>query len=104
MTLLSEASVGNAKPRDRAYKLFDERGLFLLVKPNGARLWRLRYRIGALEKLISLGIYPDVPLKRAREKQVSGVVVRSKDDGTFPNSFISMDHMAAVVTASVKTL
>ena len=69
MTLLSEAKVRNAKPRDRAYKLFDGRGLFLLVKPNGARLWRLRYRIGDREKLISLGIYPDVPLKRAREKR-----------------------------------
>lgn len=72
MTLLSEAKVRSAKPRDRAYKLFDERGLFLLVKPNGARLWRLRYRIGNREKLISLGIYPDVPLKRAREKRDEG--------------------------------
>ena len=51
------------------YKLFDERGLFLLVTPTGGRLWRLRYWIGKREKLISLGIYPDVPLKRAREKR-----------------------------------
>ncbi len=69
MTLLTELQVHNAKPRDRAYKLFDERGLFLLVTPSGSRLWRLKYRIGDREKLISLGIYPDVPLKRAREKR-----------------------------------
>ncbi len=69
MTLLTELQVRNAKPRDRAYKLFDERGLFLLVTPTGSRLWRLKYRIGDREKLISLGIYPDVPLKRAREKR-----------------------------------
>src|SRR6202451_2350094 len=69
MPSLSEAKIRSAKPRDRAYKLFDERGLFLLVTPTGGRLWRLRYRIGALEKLISLGAYPDVTLKRAREKR-----------------------------------
>jgi integrase len=55
--------------KERPYKLFDKRGLFLLVTPTGGRLWRLRYRIGALEKLISLGPYPDVTLKRAREKR-----------------------------------
>jgi hypothetical protein len=69
MPSLSEAKIRSAKTRDRAYKLFDERGLFLLVTPTGGRLWRLRYRIGNLEKLISLGAYPDVPLKRAREKR-----------------------------------
>jgi hypothetical protein len=61
--------VHNAKARERAYKLFDERGLFLLVTPAGGRLWRFRYRIGNREKLLSLGIYPDVPPKRAREKR-----------------------------------
>jgi integrase len=69
MPSLSEAKIRSAKTRDRAYKLFDERGLFLLVTPTGGRLWRLRYRVGNLEKLISLGAYPDVPLKRAREKR-----------------------------------
>ncbi len=69
MPAVSELKIRNAKPRERAYKIFDERGLFLLVTPTGGRLWRLRYRIGNLEKLISLGAYPDVPLKRAREKR-----------------------------------
>ncbi|HEY8053218.1 MAG TPA: Arm DNA-binding domain-containing protein [Steroidobacteraceae bacterium] len=69
MPSLSEAKIRSAKARERAYKLYDERGLFLLVTPTGGRLWRLRYQIGKLEKLISLGAYPDVPLKRAREKR-----------------------------------
>lgn len=69
MPSLSEARVRSAKPRERAYKLYDERGLFLLVTPTGGRMWRLRYQIGNLEKQISLGLYPDVPLKRAREKR-----------------------------------
>ena len=66
---LSETRIRAAKLKERPYKLFDQRGLFLLVTPTGGRLWRLRYRIGALEKLISLGVYPDVTLKRAREKR-----------------------------------
>jgi len=66
---LSETKIRAAKLKERPYKLFDKRGLFLLVTPSGGRLWRLRYRIGALEKLISLGAYPDVTLKRAREKR-----------------------------------
>ncbi|MGB6603126.1 MAG: integrase arm-type DNA-binding domain-containing protein, partial [Steroidobacteraceae bacterium] len=69
MPFLSEAKVRNAKARDRAYKIFDERGLFLLVAPTGGRLWRLKYRMYGREKLISLGAYPDVPLSRAREKR-----------------------------------
>jgi len=68
MAQLTEPRIRSAKPRERAYKLFDERGL-LFVTPAGRRVWRFRYRIGALEKLISLGAYPDVTLKRAREKR-----------------------------------
>jgi integrase len=67
--MLTETKVRSARARERSYKLFDERGLFLLITPSGGRLWRFRYRIGPLEKLISLGAYPDVPLKRAREKR-----------------------------------
>lgn len=69
MPALSEMKIRAAKPRERAYKLFDERGLFMLVTPTGGRLWRFRYRMGGVEKLLTLGAYPDVPLKRAREKR-----------------------------------
>jgi integrase len=66
---LSDPAIRSAKPKDKPYKLFDERGLFLLVRPNGARLWRFKYSIAGREKLISFGDYRDVPLKRAREKR-----------------------------------
>jgi integrase len=69
MAQLSEVRVRNAKPRDKAYKLFDERGLYLRVDVTGGRHWRFRYRLHGKEKLISLGPYPDVSLKRAREKR-----------------------------------
>ena len=69
MPALSEAKIRASRPKERAYKIFDERGLFMLVTPTGGRLWRFRYRMGGVEKLLTLGAYPDVPLKRAREKR-----------------------------------
>ena len=47
--------------------MFDGHGMFLLVRPNGTKLWRLKYRIGGKEKLLSFGQYPDITLKDARE-------------------------------------
>ena len=67
--MLTETAIKTAKPREKPYKLFDERGLFLLVTSQGGRLWRLKYRYGGAEKLLALGAYPDVLLKRAREKR-----------------------------------
>ncbi len=66
---LTDVQIRAAKPREKPYKLFDERGLFLLVKPSGARLWRFKYAHAGREKLISFGDFRDVPLKRAREKR-----------------------------------
>lgn len=69
MATLNEARIKAAKPAGKPYKLFDERGLFLLVTLAGGRLWRFRYRLGGVEKLLTLGAYPDVSLKRARAKR-----------------------------------
>ena len=66
---LSEVTIRAAKPKDRQYKVYDEKGLYLLVKPSGGRLWRFKYVYGGIEKLLSLGAYPDVPLKVARERR-----------------------------------
>ena len=69
MPLLSEVKIRASKPREKSYKVWDDRGLYMLVTPTDGRLWRFRYRIGGVEKLLALGAYPDVPLKRAREKR-----------------------------------
>lgn len=69
MPTLTESAIRGAKPKDKAYKLFDERGLFLLVTPPGGRLWRFKFRYGGVEKLLAIGAYPDVPLKRAHERR-----------------------------------
>ena len=62
-------AIRDAKGAAKAKKLVDEKGLFLLVKPGGAALWRFRYVLRGKENSISLGSYPDTPLKRAREKR-----------------------------------
>lgn len=67
--MLSETAIKNAKPREKQYKLYDERGLYAIVNPDGGKWWRLKYRLAGREKGISLGVYPDVTLKRAREKR-----------------------------------
>lgn len=66
---LTDAAVRNAKPTDKPFKLADERGLFLLVTPGGGKWWRLKYRFEGKEKLLSLGVYPDVGLKDARTRR-----------------------------------
>ena len=64
--LLTDTAVRNAKPGAKPIKVFDERGLFLIVTPTGGKWWRLKYRFDNKEKLLSLGVYPDVSLKAAR--------------------------------------
>lgn len=66
---LTDTAIRNAKPKVKPRKIFDERGLFLLVQPSGGKLWRLKYRYLGKEKKLSLGRYPDVSLKMARERR-----------------------------------
>ena len=67
--MLTEAKIRTLKPSEKSVRLSDERGLYLEVTPRGGRWWRLRYRFGGKEKLISLGTYPDTGLKAARERR-----------------------------------
>ncbi len=68
---LTAVKVRNAKPESKPYKLFDGKGLFLLVKPNGGRYWRMKYRYHGKEKTLALGVYPDVSLEQARAATTS---------------------------------
>jgi integrase len=66
---LSDAKVRKAVPREKPYKLFDERGLYLIVQPEGGRWWRLRFKLEGREKTLSLGTYPEVSLAEARRRR-----------------------------------
>lgn len=65
---LTDTAIRAAKPSEKPVKLSDDRGLFLLIQPSGGKLWRLKYRIAGKENKLSIGRYPDVGLKEARER------------------------------------
>jgi integrase len=64
---LTDTAIRGAKPAEKAFKLYDRDGLFLLVNPGGSKLWRWRYRFDGKEKLMALGEYPMLSLGSARE-------------------------------------
>jgi integrase len=66
---LTEIAIRNAKPTAKQYKMGDAGGLFLLVTPSGGKLWRLKFRVAAKEKLLALGAWPDVSLGNARKER-----------------------------------
>ncbi len=66
---LSDVAVRSAKPAAKQFKLFDDGGLFLIVRPSGGKLWRFKYRHAGKEQQLSLGSYPDVGLKEARARR-----------------------------------
>ncbi|MEX3924002.1 tyrosine-type recombinase/integrase [Paraburkholderia sp. BR10936] len=66
---LTDVAVRNAKATGKLYRLFDERGMYLEVSATGGKWWRFKYRFGGKEKRMSLGVYPDISLKDARERR-----------------------------------
>jgi integrase len=66
---LTDATIRVAKPGEKRVRLSDEKGLYLEVAPSGGKWWRLKYRFDGKEKRLSLGVYPDVSLKQARERR-----------------------------------
>jgi integrase len=66
---LSDTAVKNVKPSGKTLKMFDGGGLYLEVTPKGSKRWRFKYRFQGKEKLLSLGVYPDIKLKTARGRR-----------------------------------
>lgn len=66
---LAEIALRKLKPGSKPFKLFDKEGLFMLVQPNGRKLWRFKYRFLGKEKALALGAYPEVSLAEARKKR-----------------------------------
>ena len=72
--MLTDRKIRAEKPGAKRTMLYDQRGLYLLVNPNGSKLWRFKCHIGPRgqrrEKLLALGAYPEVTLAEARRRQV----------------------------------
>jgi integrase len=66
---LTDTAIRNAKPGAKPFRLYDEKGLYVEVRPTGAKWWRLKYRFGGLGKLLSLGVYDEVSLRKARDRR-----------------------------------
>ena len=66
---LTDIIIANAPPRDSAYKLASEKGLYLLVNPSGSRYWRFDYRFEGKRKTLSMGVYPEISLDIARTRR-----------------------------------
>ena len=69
--MLTDTKIKQAKVTDKPYKIYDSEGLYIEVAPTGSKRWRWRYRWNGKEKLLSFGIYPEVPLKLARDRRAA---------------------------------
>lgn len=67
---ITDTAVKNAKRKAQPYKLSDGEGMYLLVHPSGAKYWRLKYRHQGREKVLALGVYPEISLRAARKRRM----------------------------------
>ncbi len=66
---LTDIIAKNIKPKDKIFRIFDERGLYLEINPNGGKYWRFKYRFDGKEGRLAFGVYPELSLKEARDKR-----------------------------------
>lgn len=94
---LTPLQVKNAKPKDKSYKIADERGLYLQVNPNGSKLWKMKYRYAGREKKLSFGSFLDVTLAKAREMRndARNKLSQGIDPGVLKNSIKRSKQIAA---------
>ncbi|EGT5664460.1 tyrosine-type recombinase/integrase [Cronobacter turicensis] len=80
---LTDIKVRTAKPTDKQYKLTDGSGMHLLVHPNGSKYWRLQYRFDGKQKMLALGVYPEITLAdaRARRDEARKLLANGVDPG-----------------------
>ncbi len=89
---LTVVAARSAKPKEKDYKLSDEKGMYLLVKKNGAKYWRMKYRAAGKEKVLALGVFPEITLAHARKKRDSARLQIS--DGIDPSRLKQAEKQA----------
>ena len=93
--MLTALGIEKLKPKEKPYKVSDGNALYLLVKPTGAKLWRLRYTFGGTEKMLSLGLFPGVSLAAARGKRDEALALLA--NGINPSDQKKQDKLIAEV-------
>ena len=96
---LTEIEVRNAKPREKDWKLADEKGLYLFISKAGGKLWRLKFRFHGKEKKLSLGAYPEISLAKARKLRDEARATRA--DGQDPSLERKKAKFAAKLSGEV---
>ena len=61
----TDIAIKKAKPKEKQYRIYDEKGLYCVITPSGGKLWRLKYRVNGREKTLSIGKYPEKTLSEA---------------------------------------
>lgn len=85
---LTNIAINKASPKNKPYRLYDEKGLYLEVTPAGGKLWRLKYRFGGKEKRLAMGAYPEISLKAARaaRDEAKALLANNIDPSEFKKS------------------
>jgi integrase len=95
---LTNSAIRKAMPTNKPFKLYDDRGLLILISPSGGKWWRFRYRFGGKHKTLALGVYPDVPLAKAREKRDEARKLLA--DGIDPAEHRKLEREAKIARAA----
>ncbi|MDB0569809.1 integrase arm-type DNA-binding domain-containing protein [Ralstonia solanacearum] len=95
---LTDIAIRNAKPSEKPIRLFDGGGLYIEVSPSGGKWWRLKYRFAGKEKRLSLGVYPEIGLKEARDRREA--TKRLLADGVDPSVERRVQKLATVERAA----
>ncbi|WP_342249353.1 tyrosine-type recombinase/integrase [Sphingomonas sp. OTU376] len=100
---LTDKQCQNAAPGERDYKLADSGGLHLFVTTKGGKSWRLKYRFGGKEKLLTFGSYPDVPLREARDRRDAAkrLLREHRDPAIEARKVKAAAHLAAGATFKI---
>jgi hypothetical protein len=95
---LTDTQLRNAKPIEKAQKLFDGGGLYMLIAPAGGKLWRLDYRFDGKRKTLALGAYPAVSLKdaRSRREEAKELLAKDVDPAAYKQTVKSVDEAQKV--------
>ena len=89
---LTELSIKQSKPKVKQYKITDGEGMFLRIFPNGSKYWQLQYWFEGKQKILSLGVWPEVSLKQAREKRFEAKKKIKKPKNNGVNQFHRLDE------------
>jgi integrase len=90
---LTDVTIRKTKAAERAFKLFDGSGLYLLVTRQGSKYWRFKYQHAGKEKLLAIGVYPEVTLAEARAAR--DAAKRALKEGQDPVAHRKMQRQAA---------